>query len=330
MPSSRCSPRMKRAAAGWSLVPDAEELTQQQVLGVHRHVGLEVALPPALGRPAGASRWSVARCMARCGGVLHVRPPRGGDRRFRWPRQRGAPGPRCFRRSSLSWLPLRAVWTSAVLGSAVGRCSRRSGSTGRRLREGYSTDSDHLFRTTTKSASATNCARTSFGHVDTRPGPRWRSACCRRASCGGPLPAARLFDQRRAGRELFLGEVLEVAALGVGGEQFAQPLARRGRPRRARRPPAGTSCAGAGRSRSACRWPPGRPRCRAGRRRPGRPGRGGSRTPPACRPCGRRRRRAPRRWRRRRRAGRPVLLPSISRHSSTVTRSRCSKEMSWA
>ncbi|EFL37824.1 LOW QUALITY PROTEIN: hypothetical protein SSRG_00629, partial [Streptomyces griseoflavus Tu4000] len=38
-------------------------------------------------------------------------------------------------------------------GSAVGRC-RYPRNTGRRLSEGYSTDSDHLFRTTTKSASA--------------------------------------------------------------------------------------------------------------------------------------------------------------------------------
>ncbi len=35
--------------AGGVLVEDAEELTQQQVLGVHGDVGLQVALPPALG-----------------------------------------------------------------------------------------------------------------------------------------------------------------------------------------------------------------------------------------------------------------------------------------
>ena len=71
---------------------------------------------------------------------------------------------------------------------------------------------------------------------------------------GGPLPAARLLDEGRPGGELLLGEAVEVIALRVGGEQFAEPLARPGRPRRARRRPAGTSCAGADRSRSACRW----------------------------------------------------------------------------
>jgi hypothetical protein len=33
---------------GLSGLPDAEELTQQQILGVHRHVRGELALPPTL------------------------------------------------------------------------------------------------------------------------------------------------------------------------------------------------------------------------------------------------------------------------------------------
>ncbi|GAA3037567.1 hypothetical protein GCM10020000_14390 [Streptomyces olivoverticillatus] len=48
VPSGRCRERMKRAAA--SVVfssPHAEELTEQQVFGVHGDVGLQVALPPA-------------------------------------------------------------------------------------------------------------------------------------------------------------------------------------------------------------------------------------------------------------------------------------------
>lgn len=43
---------------------------------------------------------------------------------------------------------------------------------------------------------------------------------------GGPLAAAGLLDEGGAGRELLLGEGVEVDALGVGGEEFAQPLGR--------------------------------------------------------------------------------------------------------
>ena len=52
---------------------DAEELPQQQVLGVHGHVGLELALPPALGRlqrRAGARRPGVERRRASGSGPL--------------------------------------------------------------------------------------------------------------------------------------------------------------------------------------------------------------------------------------------------------------------
>lgn len=67
---------------GGGLVPDAEELPQQQVLRVHGDVGLQVALPPALGvltlqQVPGRPR----------GGLVHARRCA-----FRWLRQvRGAP-----------------------------------------------------------------------------------------------------------------------------------------------------------------------------------------------------------------------------------------------
>lgn len=41
---------------------------------------------------------------------------------------------------------------------------------------------------------------------------------------GGPLAAARLLDERGARGELLLGEVLEVAGLGILGEQFTEAL----------------------------------------------------------------------------------------------------------
>ena len=42
-------PDPARRGGGGRVVAHAEELAQQQVLGVHGHVGLELALPPALG-----------------------------------------------------------------------------------------------------------------------------------------------------------------------------------------------------------------------------------------------------------------------------------------
>ena len=49
VPSARCTDLIHRAAAvGLLRGPDAEELAEQQVLGVHGDVGLQLALPPAL------------------------------------------------------------------------------------------------------------------------------------------------------------------------------------------------------------------------------------------------------------------------------------------
>ena len=70
----------RRAAVGQVADRDAEELAQQQVLGVHRDVGLELALPPAVG-------------------VLHRRAAH--RRRGRW-RRRTASRRSTRRRSSVS------------------------------------------------------------------------------------------------------------------------------------------------------------------------------------------------------------------------------------
>src|ERR687888_589321 len=44
---ARSTPPESRIHSRAPLLADAQELAQEQVLGVHRHVGLEVPLPPA-------------------------------------------------------------------------------------------------------------------------------------------------------------------------------------------------------------------------------------------------------------------------------------------
>ena len=75
----RSSPTSRRRAAAsgsssrpspvCSAVADAEELAQQQVLGVHGDVRLELALPPALGRPAGRAGRRRPRSSVACDGA---------------------------------------------------------------------------------------------------------------------------------------------------------------------------------------------------------------------------------------------------------------------
>ena len=96
-------------------VLDAQELTKHQIFGVHRDVGLEVALPPSGGvldgeqivRGAGGRTPGGLRRVVSYGGLRWVGLFRLSQRWHRWPRGPGAAAPRCFRRSSLSWLPLR-------------------------------------------------------------------------------------------------------------------------------------------------------------------------------------------------------------------------------
>ena len=47
VPSARCWARIQRAVLAVTRVGDAEEVAQEQVLGVDRDVGLQLALPPA-------------------------------------------------------------------------------------------------------------------------------------------------------------------------------------------------------------------------------------------------------------------------------------------
>ena len=68
------------SAAVWSLGADAEELAQQQVLGVHGDVGLELALPPAVGvLPASQGAAARSRAWRRRRAAGPRRPPSVGD-----------------------------------------------------------------------------------------------------------------------------------------------------------------------------------------------------------------------------------------------------------
>ncbi len=144
------------------LVADPQELTEQQVLGVHGDVRLEVALPPSLGVLPREQEVGGPPCGA-FGDFLYPGRRGGGDVGFAGrgcAGRQGRPGASVGRRCH--GFPFVQSYESCCCGSAVGRCPS-SLDTGRRLREGYSTDSDHLFRTTTKSASAVKAARTCSG-----------------------------------------------------------------------------------------------------------------------------------------------------------------------
>lgn len=143
------------------LVQDAQELPQKQILGVHGHIGLEVALPPALGVLRGQQEAGGALYGA-YGGIVH--PGRHGVRSggFAGRGSSGRQGPGASVGRRCHGFPLVQSCESCCCGSAVGRC-RSSRDTGRRLREVCATDNDHLFRTTTKSASAVNRSRTRSG-----------------------------------------------------------------------------------------------------------------------------------------------------------------------
>ena len=74
------------------LVADAQELTEEQVLGVHRDVRLEVALPPALGVLLGEKEVGGA-LYGECGGVVHPGRHGGVDVGFAGRGNTGPHGP---------------------------------------------------------------------------------------------------------------------------------------------------------------------------------------------------------------------------------------------
>ena len=113
VPSARCWDRIQRAAAAVSARRrDPEEVAQQQVLGVHRHVGLELALPPALRRPGG-------RAGGREPGREGVRGRAGAGRR----RRCRLPADRSSTQASRSarWRPSATSSARARVVAGVGR-----------------------------------------------------------------------------------------------------------------------------------------------------------------------------------------------------------------
>lgn len=200
VPSACCSPRMNRAAAcvvassrmprNWrssrssaSMVTLVSRSPFHQPAGSWRSSSSWTALAaaswtsarrPAAGPgPAGGPSAAVA-----CAGARPSRPPRP-----RVPDPRRRPSPR-RRRSSLSWLPLRTV-SSAVLGSAVGRCAPTRGGAGRRL-------ALHI----RCRVAVTSCARRR-SRRGRRAGPAPAAACSHRPGRGSP-PRAGGAPRRRS------------------------------------------------------------------------------------------------------------------------------------
>ena len=193
VPSSRCCERIQRAASlGLAGVADAEELPQQQVLGVHRHVGLELALPPARRRPA-------ARAGASTAGV--ERGPHVGRRREVTARGR---------RRSCSSLSSRRTGRA--------RPARR----------------------------AAAVVEVGVGERVARPSDAAGAAPPRPPS---PRPPAALDQLRPPQRTVLVASARPASAQPRG----AAPAPAGAAVRRARRRPAATSCARAGRSAPACR-----------------------------------------------------------------------------
>ena len=190
VPSARCWERIQRARPAVSSgVEDAEELPQQQVLGVHGHVGLEVALPPAgrvlqpgqvrdgrrhrlVDRPPRPARDPRPECRRRAGAVGLPGAPPASSRSRRPPQQRAG------QRDQLS---------AAAAGSTGASASARSASA--TWRRASAAAQARPPASSTRSAIARSSARSST-IVRRAAAPAWPASRRSRPAAGPPVASA--------------------------------------------------------------------------------------------------------------------------------------------